>query len=358
MSFKKLVIKIGSNVITQDDGLPDISRFQKIVAQVAELSKRRIKTVLVSSGAVASGRSLLTIRKNLDPVAARQQLAAVGQIKLINTYSELFRKHGLLCAQVLVTKGDFRDRMHYLNMKRCIANLLENNIIPIVNENDVIAVTELMFTDNDELSGLIASMTGADALILLTSVDGLYDGNPSHPGSKLISTVDGSKKDFSFITPEKSNFGRGGMLTKARMAMKLAQVGITVHIANGTEDDIILKIIDGKQAGTKFIPQKHASHLKRWVAHSEGYAKGKVYVNDGAKEALTKAGKAVSLLPVGILKIEGDFEKGDIIKILGSKNELIGMGVARYSSEKARERTGQKNQQPLIHYDYLYLHPE
>ncbi len=358
MPFSKIVIKIGSNVITKDDGLPDIKRFEKIVAQVAELNRRKVKVVLVSSGAVASGRSLLKIKEKQDPVAARQQLAAVGQIKLINTYSELFSRHELLCAQVLVTKGDFRDRRHYLNMKSCVTNLLENNIIPIVNENDVIAVTELMFTDNDELSGLIASMIDANALLLLTSVDGLFDGNPNHPESKLISLVDGSKKDFSFITPEKSNFGRGGMLTKARMALKLAQVGITVHVANGKTDDIILKIIDGKNPGTRFIPEKNTSHLKRWVAHSEGHAKGKVYINEGAREALTKAGKATSLLPVGILKIEGDFEKGDVIKIIGSKNEPVGMGVAKYNSQKARERIGLKNQQPLVHYDYLYLNQE
>lgn len=357
-TIKKVVVKVGSNVITGGDGLPNEARMAHLVAQITELAKQNISVVLVSSGAVAAGRSVITIKDKTDAVAARQQLAAVGQIKLINTYSTLFAQLGKVCAQVLVTKGDFRDRRHYLNMKSCVNNLLQNGIIPVVNENDVIAVTELMFTDNDELSALIASMIGADALILLTSVDGLYNGNPSNPDSQLISLIDQPKMDFSFIGTERSNFGRGGMMTKARMAHNLAKVGIAVHIANGLTDHILLDILSGQNTGTKFSAHKQASNLKRWVANADGLARSKVFINAGAKDALLNTGKAVSLLPVGITKIEGAFEKGDVVKIVTEQGRAVGMGIAKYSSAKALERLGQKSQPPLVHYDYLYLDAE
>lgn len=355
---KKIVVKVGSNVITGANGLPDDARMEHLVAQITELTKQNIGVVLVSSGAVAAGRSVITIKDKTDTVAAHQQLAAVGQIKLINTYASLFGKLDKVCAQVLVTKGDFRDRRHYLNMKSCVNNLLENQIVPVVNENDVIAVTELMFTDNDELSSLIASMIGADALIILTSVDGLYNGNPNDPDSQLIPLIDKAKVDFSFISTERSNFGRGGMITKARMAHKLAKVGVTVHIANGKKDNILLDVISGKATGTTFAPHKSASQLKRWVANAEGFAHSKVYINQGAQDALLNLGKAISLLPVGIVKVEGTFEKGDVVRILSETGNPIGMGVAKYSSTKALERLGQKGQPALVHYDYLYLNAE
>lgn len=355
---KKVVVKVGSNVITRADGLPDEERMAHLVSQIAALAQQNISVVLVSSGAVASGRSIISIKDKTDAVAARQQLAAVGQIKLINTYASLFSKHNIVCAQVLVTKGDFRDRRHYLNMKSCVNNLIDNHIVPVVNENDVIAVTELMFTDNDELSALIASMIGADALVLLTSVDGLYNGSPSHPDSKLIPLIDKAKMDFSFIGVERSNFGRGGMITKARMAHKLAKVGVSVHIANGKKDNILLDVLSGKTTGTTFAPHKSASNLKRWVANAEGFARSTVYINQGAQDALLNAGKAISLLPVGIVKLEGNFEKGDVVKIVGEKGQSLGMGVAKYGADKALERMGQKGQPPLVHYDYLYLNVE
>ena len=359
VNYKTVVVKVGSNVITQADGFPDLEIIENISSEIARFKNEGKRIVLVSSGAVAAGRSQIKIPEKSDPVAARQQLAAVGQIKLINIYADLFAKHKLHCAQVLVTKGDFRDRRHYLNMKNCVTNLLQNNIIPIVNENDVISVTELMFTDNDELTGLIASMIDADAVILLSSIDGLYDGDPADPSSKLIPVIDDPKSDFTqYITATISNFGRGGMITKCKMAQKITQVGITVHLANGKTENILSKIFQNEQVGTKFPAHRNTSHVKRWVAHSEGFAKGEIKINTGAIEALTKPGKASSLLPVGISTVVGSFEKGDVVKLSGENGEFIGLGVARYSSKKARERMGKKNQKPLVHYDYLYLNPD
>ena len=358
LPYKRLVIKIGSNVLTQEDGLPDFQRIKHLVAQISKIKKQAKEVIVVSSGAVASGRSLINVSEKFDAVAGRQLLASVGQVKLINTYSALFEEQNYLCSQVLVTKEDFRDRLHYLNMKNCFQILLQHNVIPIVNENDVISVTELMFTDNDELAGLIASMLNADALIILSNVDGIYNGDPKNEGSEVIREIDHSTTGFSsFITATRSQFGRGGMITKCHMAHKVAQLGIAVHIANGKKEDILLKVLKDEAVHTKFIPKKNTSGKKKWIAHSENYAKGAVKINEGAKLALSSP-KATSLLPVGVVDIEDDFQKGDIIKLLDEKGKTIGLGIAEYGSEKARERIGKKKEKPLVHYDYLFLNPE
>lgn len=354
--YRKVVVKVGSNVIAGTDGLPDRAVMQQLVAQIAEAKKKGVEVILVSSGAVASARHLIRVSEKMDPVARRQLLASVGQVRLVNTYADLLEPYDLLCAQVLVTKEDFRDRMHYLNMKNCFSALLQNNIIPIVNENDVISVTELMFTDNDELASLIASMLHADALMILTNVDGIYDRAPSLPDAKIIPVIDAGKVDFSaFVSSEKSNFGRGGMITKCTMAHKLSLVGIRVHIANGKTPQVMTDILNDQSVGTVFTTQPNKSKLKRWVANSEGYAKGTVSINEGAKQRLLDTTKASSLLPVGITKIEGDFQKGDIVKVADEQGKLIGLGMAQYGSEVARTSVGEPRKKPLIHYDYLFL---
>lgn len=355
-NYQRIVIKVGSNVLTQTDGLPDLGRISHLVEQMAAIKKRGCEIILVSSGAVASGRSMITISEKSDAVAMRQLLASIGQVKLINTYSNLFDQYSMLCSQILVTKEDFRDRLHYLNMRNCLEVLLQHQVIPVVNENDVVSVTELMFTDNDELAGLIAAMLNAQALIILTNVDGIFDRDPKLAGSKLIEEIEGTTADFSsFITSGRSQFGRGGMITKSTMSQKTAQLGIAVHIANGTKNNILTDVLDGKAAHTKFTPDKSKSGKKKWIAHSAHTATGSVRVNEGAKIALT-SNKATSLLPIGITKVMADFNKGEIIKLVDDQGKLIGLGIAEYGSDKAKERIGQKKQKPLVHYDYLYLH--
>lgn len=309
LSYKKLVIKIGSNVLTKENGLPDLERMACLTDEIATLKKEGRQIILVSSGAVAAGKSLVKVSGKYDVVATRQLLASVGQVQLIHNYSNLFKAHDLICSQVLVTKDDFRDRLHYRNMLTCFGILLQHDIIPVVNENDVISITELMFTDNDELAGLIASMINADALIILTNVDGLYNGNPEDESSTIIEEVNCLSTDFSsIVTSKKSNFGRGGMLTKCFMAGKIAQLGISVHIGNGTKEGILRKIIENKIKHTTFLPFKGISGKKRWIAHTDKFTKGIVQVNKGAKIALTGS-KASSLLPVGITGIKGEFKK-------------------------------------------------
>ena len=317
-----------------------------------------MEIVLISSGAVASGRSEIKAGKKLDPVSARQLYSAVGQAKLINRYYELFREHGMTCGQVLTTKENFGSRTHYLNQKHCMEVMLENKVIPIVNENDTISVTELMFTDNDELSGLIATMMGMDALVILSNIDGIYNGDPSDPDSSVIREIECGKTDLSeYVQTSKSSFGRGGMLTKCHIAQKVADEGIAVIIANGKKDNILpmLLAVDSDTVCTRFIPaSKPVSSVKKWIAHSEGFAKGEIHINKGAEKALT-APKATSVLLVGVTRIEGDFEKDDIVKIMNEEGVQIGVGCTAYDSEEARKQIGQRDLKPLIHYDYLYL---
>lgn len=356
--YKRIAVKIGSNVLTRKDGTLDVTRMSALVDQVAELHKKGVEIVLISSGAVASGRSEIKPDRKLDSVSARQLYSAVGQAKLINRYYELFRDHSVSCGQILTTKESFGTRMHYLNQKHCMEVMLDSGVIPIVNENDTISVTELMFTDNDELSGLIAAMMGMDALIILSNIDGIYNGNPADPASSVIREISGGRQDLSeFVQTGKSQFGRGGMLTKCNIAQKVADEGITVIIANGKKDNILPYLLQkgSDMVCTRFIPSsKPVSNIKKWIAHSEGFAKGEIHVNEGAREALLQP-QATSVLLVGVTRIEGDFEKDDIVKIFDEKGKQIGVGCAGYESNEARQRIGERAKKPLVHYDYLYL---
>ncbi|NDP20860.1 MAG: glutamate 5-kinase [Paludibacter sp.] len=357
LRFKKIAVKIGSNVLTRADGTLDITRMSALVDQIAQLYKKGVEIVMISSGAVASGRSLLGLHKKMDVVDQRQLFSTVGQAKLINHYYELFREHNIIVGQVLTTKENFSSRRHYLNQRNCMRVMLDNKVIPIVNENDAVSVTELMFTDNDELSGMIASMMDMQALIILSNIDGIYNGNPSDPDSKVIPQIEKGQDVTEFIQSTKSTFGRGGMMTKTTIARKIADQGIEVFIANGKRDSILLQLIDKKSevVCTQFVAATgDVSSVKKWIAHSEGFAKGEIHVNENAAKALTGE-KAVSLLPIGAIRIVGDFEKDDIVRIFDHNKHSLGIGKVQYDSEKAREMLGKKNQKPLVHCDYLYL---
>lgn len=247
--MKRIIIKIGTKVITRDDGRLDGALMRHLVEQVANARKKRMQIILITSGAVGAGRSLLPARRP-SYVPEKQVHAAVGQVRLMSIYSKLFEKQKLLCAQVLVTKEDFRDRVHYQNMKNCFTALLASGVVPVVNENDVTATTELLFTDNDELAGLVATQIGADAVIILTNVDGVLDRN-----KKVIleiKTKNAAEAERS-ISPATNTFGRGGMLTKYRIARRLARKGIAVSIANGKRKNILTDLFAGKPRGTRFI---------------------------------------------------------------------------------------------------------
>lgn len=355
--FTRIAIKVGSNVLARRDGTLDVTRMSALVDQIAELHKSGVEIIMVSSGAVASGRSEIHPQKKLDSVDQRQLFSAVGQAKLINRYYELFREHGIAVGQVLTTKENFGTRRHYLNQKNCMTVMLENNVIPIVNENDTISVSELMFTDNDELSGLIASMMDAQALIILSNIDGIYNGSPADPNSSVIQEIGHGKDLSNYIQATKSSFGRGGMLTKTNIARKVADEGITVIIANGKRDNILVNLLQHPEDTlcTRFIPSKEpVSSVKKWIAHSEGFAKGEIHINECATEVLNSE-KAVSILPIGITHIEGEFEKDDIVRIIDFRGNQVGVGKANCDSRQAQEAIGKHGKKPVVHYDYLYI---
>lgn len=240
----RITIKIGSNVLTREDGSLDFTRMSALVDQIATLRQMGHEIILVSSGAVASGRSELKhIQENLDSVDQRQLFSAVGQAKLINRYFELFREYGISVGQVLTTKENFLDAEHLRNQANCMRVMLENRVLPIVNENDTVSITELMFTDNDELSGLIAEMTKSQCLIILSNIDGFYTGNPSESDSHLIRVVNRGCDLSQYIQKTKSTAGRGGMQSKYCVASRLASNGIGVVIANGKRENILLNVM-------------------------------------------------------------------------------------------------------------------
>ncbi len=238
----RIAVKVGSNVLTRQDGRLDITRMASIVEQIADLHHRGIQVLLISSGAVASGRGALPMIQD-ETVTGRQLFAAVGQAKLIEHYYDLFQEYGIVVGQILTTRENFVVDELLANQKRCIGAMLDNGVVPVINENDAVSIKELMFTDNDELSGLIARMMGADMLVILSNVDGLYDGNPSEPGAQLIRDV-WSDDDYSdCVSQTKSQFGRGGMLTKMKTACEVARDGIEVRLANGRKSDILTGVI-------------------------------------------------------------------------------------------------------------------
>lgn len=354
--YKRIVVKIGSNVLTRADGTIDATCMSHIVDQVATLRREGVEVILVSSGAVASGRSEIKGMHKLDAVSSRQLYSAVGQVCLINKYYQLFRDYGIACGQILTTKESFATRTHYLNQRNCMQVMIESGVVPIVNENDTISVTELMFTDNDELSGLVSAMMDAEALIILSNIDGIYNGDPHSPDAAVIPAINIGEDISSYIQTAGSSFGRGGMRTKSRIASRVAEEGTEVIIANGKTRDILLSLVEGKDVVcTRFIPAvKAASGVKKWIAHSESFAKGALHINKGACEALMGS-EAVSLLAVGVERVEGYFEKDDIVRIISPDGRQIGVGKISCDSTQAASTVGTHGVRPFIHYDYLYL---
>ena len=243
--MKRIVVKIGSNALTRSDGRLDVTRMSALVDQIAWLRQHDFEVILVSSGAVACGRrELRNVDHELDSVEQRQLFSALGQAKLIGLYYDLFREYHIHVGQVLTMKENFHPGEQYRNQQACMRVMLENGVLPIVNENDTVSVTELMFTDNDELSGLIAQMMQADTLILLSNINGIYTGNPNDPRSQLIMEVAPGTDLSEYIQTEKSSAGRGGMQSKYATASKIQQSGIRVIIANGKRENVLVDLME------------------------------------------------------------------------------------------------------------------
>lgn len=358
IKHKSLVIKIGSSLLTLADGSLHMKALRAYARQISSLINSGYPVVLVSSGAVAAGIRDIKERKKHSPVVRQQLAASLGQVKLMQAYSAAFAEAEIRCAQVLATKADFSGRKHYLNMKQAMMAMLGEGILPIVNENDTVAVEELMFTDNDQLAGLVAGMVDAGLLLLLTNVDGLFDVNPDHPNARLISHLPPDAPDLSkALSGIKSKLGRGGMMSKYLTALNMQQQGLAVVIANGTRSNIILEIIKGNNPPcTRFTPSgKTVSGLKTWLANSDTMVKGQVVINAGAHEALrSKEGK--SLLFAGVERIIGDFKRHEVVQVCDDQMNTLGVGRVHFDAITAHKLIGASGERPLIHRNYLYMY--
>ena len=358
---QRIIIKIGSQVLCSEQGDLNVPVMSKIAGEIASLVKDGWQPLIVSSGAVAAGDGLISAAGFSDrfagindPVVRRQVLAATGQLELMIQWRECFADHSISVAQVLASKSDFQTRRHYLNMRSCIEALVETGVVPVINENDVVSVTELMFTDNDELAGLLAGMVSASTLCLLSGVDGVYSG--ASDDSQLIGTWDDSIHSTDDIVQRaSSSLGRGGMHSKLNAARQAANLGTEVVIADGHADGILSRITSGEPCGTRFPANRQASSAKRWVASAAGHASASVQINAGAVTALRDQSQLTSLLPIGIESINGEFTRGDVILVHDPDGILVACGRAQYDNEQASEVLGQSGYKPLIHYDYLYL---
>ena len=256
---KRIAVKVGSNVLTRPDGRLDLARMAALVDQIVKLREKGYDVLLISSGAVASGRGALPMLKD-DSVTSRQLFAAVGQAKLIEHYYDMFQEYGITVGQILTTKENFTNETLHANQMRCMTAMLKNGVVPVINENDTVSVEELMFTDNDELSGLVARMMKTALLVILSNVDGVFTGNPDEPGSELIHDVLPDDDYSKCVSSTKSKYGRGGMLTKMKTALGVAADGIEVRIANGNRQDVLLEVLTDPENArcTRF----HASKKK------------------------------------------------------------------------------------------------
>ena len=338
---KKVVVKIGTGVLTTDDGYVDREQIRRLAGQVVELKKMGYDVVVVSSGAIGSGMGELGIEKRPSTLPELQAVAAIGQSKLIGTYNECFKLHGYHAAQILLTREDFEDRQRYLNTCNTIHTLFQMNAIPVVNENDTISVDEIKFGDNDALSALVTNLLNADLLIILSSVDGLYDRCPTAKGkAKVIPIVENISHEIKQLAfDSKTARGVGGMQTKLESASVVTNAGEAVIIANGRTDHVLKKILQCENVGTLFLPKEEKlTSRKRWIGYTIK-PKGKIYVDDGAMHALAEKGK--SLLASGIVSVEGSFSKGDIVSVCKKEDRTIfARGLTNYSSEEIEKIKG------------------
>jgi len=338
---KKVVVKIGTGVLTTDDGYVDKEQIQRLAGQVVELKKMGYDVVVVSSGAIGSGMGELGIEKRPSTLPELQAVAAIGQSKLIGTYDECFKLHGYHAAQILLTREDFEDRQRYLNTCNTIHTLFQMNAIPVVNENDTISVDEIKFGDNDALSALVTNLLNAELLIILSSVDGLYDRFPTAKSKAavvpMVENISHEVKQLAFDS--KTARGVGGMQTKLEAASVVTNAGEAVIIANGRMDNVLKKIVQCENVGTLFLPKEEKlTSRKRWIGYTIK-PKGKIYVDDGAMHALAEKGK--SLLASGIVAAEGAFSKGDIVSVCKREDRTIfARGLTNYSSEEIEKIKG------------------
>ncbi len=371
MASRLVVVKVGTSGITTGKGKLDEEEMRRLTAQVAAAHKQGDKIVLVTSGAVAAGIAELGIPPKPNDIVFQQAAAATGQSVLMAKYRKLFKEHGLKVAQILLTAEDLSNRVSYLHTCNVIEMLLKTGVIPIINENDVTSVDELMpltegyrvnFSDNDILSVLVANAIRANLMIILSDVDGIYTTDPQKPEAKVIKTVENITSELKSALNGKNKWGRGGIQSKVKAAEIATRCGIPVVVANSRRENVLTDILDSKEVGTYFKPQKCMPAVKRWIAYGAS-VKGQIYVNEGAKKAILGGS---SLLPVGVSKIVGHFNAGDVVGIVGPDNVEFAKGNPNYDSgelnlikglqiNEAKKKLGYIRQNEVIERKHIHL---
>lgn len=367
INVKKVLIKIGTGVLSGQDGL-DLDVIDQLVADMAQLSKNGYQIVVVSSGAIASGMHKMgeKAHRHKLSIPQKQAAAAIGQGRLMRVYSNAFGKYDLVVAQMLLTMGDLTDRKRFLNVRNTLSMLMDWGVIPIINENDTVSVDEIKFGDNDNLAAMVANIVGVHLLINLTNTEGLYDRNPARTEkARLIPLVKEVTDEIeAAATAETDHVGMGGMKSKVMAAKKSTASGIPYIIAHGKTKGILQDIFAGKDTGTLFLPaNEHMRSRKHWIAFTLR-SKGRLFIDDGAKEAIVNQGK--SLLPSGIVRVEGDFQEGDPVTCVDMREAILAKGLVNYNSSdidkikglktsRIKQILGGKSYDEIVHRDNLVV---
>jgi glutamate 5-kinase len=360
-----LVVKVGSRILTSEENAPNTKRVRGLVGAIAKLKQSGIRTVLVSSGAIAQGMRALGIEKRPKTIPMKQACASIGQIRLMDLYESFFSRHDIPIGQILLTWDDLRNKKRYLNLRNTFFSLFNCGAIPIINENDSVGIEEIRFGENDTLAAQIAMLVQADVFVNLTDINGLYDKNPKkHRDARHISVVEHfTHAVLSAAEGGDTEISVGGMITKLKAAETVTKAGIIAVIGDGFSKSL-LQVLSDPLAGTIFMPTgKMMSSKHRWIAFT-GQSEGKLFIDDGARKALVERGK--SLLAAGIKKTSGDFTPGDMVDVIGERGDIIARGLVNYSSKELEQimgcktteifsKLGQKSFDEVIHRDNLVV---
>ena len=363
--MRRVVVKIGTSVLLDADEKISSSRAEDFARQIKAVRDRSIDVIVVSSGAQACGMERVGLKRKPREMARKQALASIGQVLLMRMYMDAFAKVGLAASQILLTHEDIRSRTRCINLMNTIDALLDMGVVPIVNENDTLSFKEIMFGDNDNLSALIAQITSSDFLVLLSDVEGLCEKDPKrHPGARVIRTVKKIDKEIEALAHgTDSEKSVGGMTSKLDAAKKAGHYGIPTRLVKGDVKDVLPRVMDGEDIGTLFLARKRMTRKECWIAFAFK-SKGRIMVDQGARVALTEAGK--SLLPSGIVKVEGEFARGECVDIADGEKNSIARGIVNYSSSdigkikgsksiEIEKKLGYKYTEEVVHRDNMVL---
>lgn len=341
---RTIVVKVGTNVLSTDDDRLDSDRIASLAEQIRRIVESGRKVVLVSSGAIGAGMGLLGLRERPKDLSHLQAAAATGQAHLIHLYDKHLRPHGFHAAQLLLTANDFKSRSRYLNVRNTLLTLAEFPTVPIVNENDTVSTEEIKLGDNDRLAAMVANLIRADLLIVLSVVDGLLTGDPTHPDSRRIPLVERFDEELmNLVGASKSSRGTGGMRTKLEAVQTATAVGTNVMIANGKRPQVLDELLAGEDIGTLFLAEQEAVPAwKRWIGYTLP-PKGKLVLDDGARRAVEQQGK--SLLAIGVRTVEGEFDKGEVVSLVDLRGEEFARGLTNYDARTAGLVAGKRTEE-------------